>query len=293
MNKKHSGKLYTGALAGALAVMLVISRGAFYKDNAETPVVNGEFETHFIDVGQADAELVICDGETMLIDGGNAEDSNLIVSYLRGLGISHLDYMVCTHAHEDHVGGLSGALHECTVDNVMCSSASYKSKAFNNFKRFAQEQNREIKIPKAGSSFELGESRVEILGPVYEYSDTNNKSIVMKVTYGSTSFLFTGDAEKESEHDIIDAGYDLSADVLKVGHHGSDTSSSYIFLREVMPEYAVISCGKDNSYGHPHEEPLSRLRDVGAKIYRTDKNGHIIARSDGENITFETQKNSY
>lgn len=294
MKKQKGNKLYAGALIGVLAVMFAIGHGAHKSDITENKPnihVSGDFETHFIDVGQADAELVICDGKAMLIDGGNAEDSNLIVSYLRDLDITHLDYVVCTHAHEDHVGGLSGALHECEADNVFCSSLSYNSKAFNNFKRYTEEQGREIEIPKAGESFELGESHVEILGPVKEYDGTNNKSIVMKVTYGDTAFLFTGDAEREAERDMINAGYDLSADVLKVGHHGSDTSSSYVFLREVMPEYAVISCGKGNSYGHPHDEPLSRLRDVGAKILRTDECGHIVARSDGENITFETQKN--
>lgn len=294
MKNRKSNKLYTGALIGVLAVMFAVGHGVRKPDideNTPKVQVSGDFETHFIDVGQADAELVICGGETMLIDGGNAEDSNLIVSYLRDLDISHLDYIVCTHAHEDHVGGLSGALHECRVDNVLCSSQSYNSKAFNNFKRYSEEQGREIEIPEAGESFELGESYVEILGPTKEYDDTNNKSIVMKVTYGDTSFLFTGDAEREAEQDMINAGYDLSADVLKVGHHGSDTSSSYTFLREIMPEYAVISCGRNNSYGHPHEEPLSRFRDVGAQILRTDECGHIVARSDGENITFETQKN--
>lgn len=292
-NKRGSNKIYTLALIAVLALMFAAGSGALKRggdEDAPVTAVSGSFETHFIDVGQADAELVICDGKTMLIDGGNAEDSNLIVSYLRGLNINHLDYVICTHAHEDHAGGLAGALHECSADNVFCSVRSYDSKAFKNFKRYAEEQGREIEIPKTGDSFALGESRVEIFGPIKEYEDTNNKSIVMKVTYGNTSFLFTGDAEREAEQDMIDAGLDLSADVLKVGHHGSNTSSSYMFLREIMPKYAVISCGKNNSYGHPHEEPLSRLRDAGAKIYRTDESGHIIARSDGENVTFETQK---
>lgn len=297
MKKQRTVKIYTFAIAGILAVILAISGGAGkYEDNQENqyknnPVItDGSFEIHYIDVGQADSELVICDGKTMLIDGGNAEDSNLIVSYLRDLNISHLDYVIGTHAHEDHIGGLSGALHECKADNVFCSALSYKSKAFNNFKRYADDRGGGIKIPSAGDGFDLGNSYVEILGPQKKYDDTNNNSIVMKVTYGETSFLFTGDAEREAEQDIIDAGYDLSADVLKVGHHGSSASTSYVFLREIMPEYAVISCGKNNSYGHPHEETLSRLSDADVKVYRTDESGHIIARSDGQNISFETQK---
>ncbi len=292
--KKVNGKIYTLALAAVLALTFAALSGNFGlksdRDTARNSAVSGDFEVHYIDVGQADSELVICDGKTMLIDGGNAEDSNLIVSYLRDLNIDYLDYVVCTHAHEDHVGGLAGALHECEAGHVLCSTNSYNSKVFKNFKRYSKERGREIEIPSAGDSFSLGESSVEIFSPAKEYEELNNNSIVLKVTYGDTSFLFTGDAEREAESDMLDGGFDLTADVLKVGHHGSNSSSSYPFLREVMPKYAVISCGRDNSYGHPHREPLSRLADVGAKVYRTDEQGHIIARSDGRSITFETQK---
>ena len=292
--KKRRIKLYTLAIDLVLAAVFAISGCALnYDGSVENNAVvteNSSFEVHYIDVGQADSELVICDGKAMLIDGGNAADSNLIVSYLRDCNVDHLDYVIGTHAHEDHIGGLSGALHECTADHVFCTALSYKSKAFNNFKRYAEERGGGIQIPNHGDSFDLGSSHVEILAPIKEYDDTNNNSIVLKVTYGDTSFLFTGDAEREAEQDIIDAGYDLSADVLKVGHHGSSTSTSYVFLREIMPQYAVISCEKGNSYGHPHEETLSRLSDADVTVYRTDENGHIVARSDGQNISFETQK---
>lgn len=137
----------------------------------------------------------------------------------------------------------------------------------------------------------LGSAIIQILGPQKNYDDPNDTSIVMKVVYGETSFLFTGDAERTAEADILDAGYDLSATVLKVGHHGSDTSTSYPFLREIMPKYAVIQVGKDNSYGHPTEDTLSRLRDADVKVYRNDLQGTIICSSDGAKVTFTTEKN--
>ncbi len=246
---------------------------------------------HFIDVGQADASLVLCDGHSMLIDGGNAADSNLIAAYLKKQNISTLDYAICTHAHEDHVGGLSGALSVVSVNTVLAPKTEDDTRAYQNFKQKVLEQGLTIQHPSAGDGFTLGSSKVQIVGPVDENTDDlNNTSIVMKLAYGSTSFLFAGDAEKDEENDIIKAGYDLSADVIKVGHHGSNTSTGYVWLREIMPKYAVISVGKNNRYGHPNEKTLSRLSDADVKLYRTDLQGDIIAVSDGNNITFTTSR---
>ena len=149
---------------------------------------------------------------------------------------------------------------------------------------------REITVPQAGDDFNLGSAVVTFLGPVMEYEDTNNTSLVAKLTFGETSFLFTGDAEMQSESDILDAGFDVSADVLKVGHHGSETSSSYHWLREVMPTYGVISVGEDNTYGHPHEEVLSRLEDAEVTVYRTDLSGTVVCTSDGVTLSFRTER---
>lgn len=258
----------------------------------EDSAVQGSFEVHFIDVGQADSALVLCDGESMLIDGGNAADSDLIYTYLKKLELEHLNYLVCTHAHEDHVGGLSGALNYASVDTAFAPVTDYSSKAFGSFKKNLEKQGKEITIPSAGDEFSLGSAQVTVLGPVRPSEETNNTSIVLRIVYGDTSFLFTGDAEREEEQDILDAGYTLKSTVLKVGHHGSDTSTSYPFLREIMPEYAVISVGTGNSYGHPTEDTLSRLRDADVKVYRTDMQGDIICTSDGTNVTFETKKNA-
>lgn len=250
------------------------------------------FAIHFIDVGQADAALIICDGQTMLIDGGNSADSNLMYAYLQKHNIKHLDYVVATHAHEDHVGGLSGALSFATVGTALSPVTEYNSKAFSNFVNKLKEQSKQITVPKPNDTFTIGSATVTVLGPVEETDETNDTSIVLRIVYGATSFLFVGDAEKAEEDSILDTNAELGSTVLKVGHHGSNSSTSYRFLREVMPEYAVISVGTDNDYGHPTETVLSRLRDADVKVYRTDMQGDIICTSDGKNVSFSVTRNA-
>lgn len=260
------------------------------EDPAEIPE-DSTFEIHFIDVGQGDCSLILCDGKAMLIDGGESSESSKVYAYLKAHGIDHLDCMVATHAHSDHIGGLSGALNYASVGTAYCSVTEYDSKTFSSMVKYLNNQGLKIAVPSAGDTFSLGSATVQILGPQRTYDDPNDMSIVLKITYGETSFLFTGDAERTAEADILDAGYDLSSTVLKVGHHGSDSSTSYPFLREIMPEYAVIQAGKDNSYGHPTEDTLSRLRDADVKVYRNDLQGTVICTSDGESVTFSTEKN--
>lgn len=279
-------------LSAFLAFILAFSLVGMAAPPEKVAAADDNFEVHFIDVGQADCALVLCDDEAMLIDGGNAADSSLVYSYLKKLSVDHLDYIVCTHAHEDHVGGLPGALNYATVDVALCPVTEYDSKAFSSFVKYLDKQDVEITIPEAGNVYELGSAEFEILGPItIDPDEPNNTSIVLRLVYGDTSFLFTGDAEREEEQAILNSGCELKSDFLKVGHHGSDTSTSYPFLREVMPEMAVISVGEDNSYGHPTEDTLSRLRDADVKVYRTDMQGTIICTSDGEDISVQVEKN--
>ena len=292
MSRKRQ-KQQTGWVPVFLFIMLFLAVAYVLfsrQEQAAVPQEEGSFAVHFIDVGQADAALVMCDGHYMLIDGGNAEDSDLVYSYLERHGAKHLDYMVASHAHEDHIGGLSGALNYATVDTALCPVTEYSSKVFQNMVKYLEEQGKSLTVPEPGDKFDLGSARVEILGPVKEYDDTNNTSIVLRIDYGETSFLFTGDMETGAERDLIDSGADLRATVLKAGHHGSDTSTGYQFLREVSPQYTVISVGEGNKYGHPSDEVLSRFRDAGTEVYRTDMQGHIIAESDGKTVTFRTEK---
>ncbi len=254
------------------------------------PPAEGTLAVHFLDVGQGDAALLLCDGEAMLIDGGNVEDSSLVAAYLKAHEVTSLSYIVCTHAHEDHVGGLSGALHAAAVGTALSPVREYDSKAFRDFVKYTKAQGKALTIPSPGDRFSLGSAQVEVLAPLRDYEETNNTSLVLKVTHGAVSFLFMGDAERLSEGALLEAGLDLGATVLKVGHHGSESSTSYPFLRAVMPKYGVLSVGEGNSYGHPHQEVLSRLRDADVTVYRTDLQGHIIAVSDGKQVTFTTQR---
>ena len=247
--------------------------------------VDAPFEMHFIDVGQALSVLVECDGQFMLYDGGNVDDGSLVVSYLQNQGVEELQYVFCSHAHEDHVGGLAAALAYFPAYHVYSPVTEASTKCFQDFVKYTRQQGLQVEVPAAGTVWQLGSATVTMLGPVAQYSDTNDTSIVLRIDYGSTSFLLTGDMEKTAETDLVNSGANLKADVLQVGHHGSSTSTGYLFLNAVLPEMAVISCGVGNKYGHPHEETLSILRDAGVDLYRTDLQGTITIGSDGQNYT--------
>ena len=262
------------------------------EENRQVLPVDGTLTVRFLDVGQGDSALIVCSGQTMLIDGGSVSEGQFLVSRLSRLGVSELDYVVNTHPDEDHCGGLAGLLAKYPAQHVYSSVTEHTTKVFSNVVKYAEEQGQQIEVPQTGDSWYVGDASVTCIGPVGTYSDSNNGSLVLRVDFGETSFLFTGDMEQKAEADLLDSGADVRADVLKVGHHGSPTSSSQAFLGAVAPSIAVISVGEDNDYGHPNADVLSRLEALGAELYRTDTQGEIIVRSDGQTLTVTTDKTS-
>lgn len=264
--------------------LLICSRGINAKDSS--------FFVQYIDVGQGDCALIQCDGHYMLIDGGDSSQSSKIFSILKKNGIDTLDVIIATHPDSDHIGGLSGALNYSKVKKAYCSVKEHDTKQFNSFKKYLNKQNVDITIPKVGSNIKLGSATVTFLGPVEITDDTNNSSIVVKIKYGDNSFLFMGDAEEDEEKALINEWGSIECDVLKVAHHGSSSSCSGEFLKKVMPKYAIISVGKNNSYSHPTQETLDKLKNIDAVIYRTDLQGDITVSSNGKKLSFATVKSA-
>ena len=247
----------------------------------------GEFIVHFIDLGQSDSILLEYEGLYALIDGGFANTGDQLVDYLESVGVQELELVISTHMHGDHMGGLPYVLAAFPVKQVWRSPQTYYSESYDRMEYYADQQGITLDVPVVGQIQLLGNVYLELLGPLDKsYEDVNNSSLVIMASFGYRRFLFTGDMELEAEKQLVDNGTDLKADVLKVGHHGSYSSSNYMFLKAVQPEYAVIQCGRDNEYGHPHDAALSRLRNADVDIYRNDLMGTIIAVCDGKDITF-------
>ena len=255
----------------------------------------GTLSVHYIDVGQADAILLETEGKFMLIDGGNKDDSQLVVSYLEQQGVSELEAVICTHAHEDHVGGLPAVLAVYPTKTVYAPTKTYSSKIFDSFLYYVDQQGLDVTIPSPGQLLTFGDMIMTFVGPVQSYAETNDTSIVISAFFDDVRFIFTGDMEVAAENDMLDywgEQMDWDSTVLKVGHHGSSTSSGYRFIREIDPEYAIVSVGKDNSYGHPHKEVVSRYADAGVPLFRTDELGHIIVTADGSDVQITWQNQS-
>ncbi|MDO5133797.1 MAG: ComEC/Rec2 family competence protein, partial [Eubacteriales bacterium] len=263
------------------------------QDTSSPTLLSGEqqFIVYFIDVGQGDSSLILCDGHAMLIDGGQSRQSDKIFTFLKEKGVTHLDYIVATHLDDDHLGGLAGALNYAAVDVAFSPVTDGDSSSFQNFKKYLDKQNVEITVPEAGDRYSLGSALITILGPTQIVDADNNNSIVLRVDHGDYSFLFTGDAEKKEEADILSTTADLKTTVLKLGHHGSASSTGDDFLAAADPVAAVISCGANNEYGHPAEETLNRLKDKDIRVFRTDLQGDIAFYEDKGSLYYEVQKN--
>ena len=250
-------------------------------------VANDEFlKIYYIDVGQADSILVINKDKTMLIDAGNNDDGDLVVNFIKDKGVSKLDYVIGTHPHEDHIGGLDNVIKELDIGKLYMPKIQTNTKTFEDVLDAALEKGVDIEAPNVGDKFNVSDANCEVMSSKIDNKNLNLSSIVIRMEYGNQSYLFMGDAETENENERTWT----KTDVLNVGHHGSNTSSSRKFLEQVSPEIAVISVGKDNKYGHPKQVIIDRLNKMGIKIYRTDLNGTILIKSDGNENKIETEK---
>ena len=298
----------------ALAVLLVLAAAGWFLNTrpqeapapqAATSSVSASAASstqamiYYLDVGQGDSELIrLPGGENILIDTGTGETADKLVSLLQELGVKRVDHLIATHPHEDHIGGMESVVRKIPVGKIYMPKVADKqiptTRTYEGLIDAISDKKLKITQAKAGMTIPLsGQAKLELLAPNgTQYDDLNNYSVVAKLTYGQKTFLFTGDAEKLSEKEMLGKNYDLKCDVLKCGHHGSSSSTSAAFLKAVSPQFAVISCGLNNDYGHPNKDVLSRLQKAGVKVYRTDLQGTILARCDGKSITFETGQKS-
>ena len=253
-------------------------------------VPEGEMVVHFLDVGQADCALLASGGRFMLIDGGNNDDAEEITDYLQAAGVEKLDMIVGTHPHEDHIGSLDTVLEEFDVAAVYMPDVSADTATYKDVIKAVKAEGLQVQHPAPGDVLDFNGLPVEIFAPVKKYNNLNNNSIVLRISVGERAFLFTGDVETTAEYDILEQDFDISADVLKVSHHGSASSSVEEFLAYTDGEYAVISVGEENKYDHPEKEALNRLKNYGYEIFRTDKQGTVVCYTDGKEISFQTEK---
>lgn len=254
----------------------------------------GELQVHFIDVENADCILVRQGDFNLLIDAGDVGDDDTILDYLTRQGVEKLDLVIATHPHADHIGEMATVLEHVAVDRFIMSympqGKEPTTKVYLSMLEMLDEKNIPVEDWEPGEVYTIGTAQLQILAPLEEDTDPNAVSVVTRLTFGDRAFLFTGDAEEEVERQILTRGFDVKADVLKVGHHGSSTSTSDAFLRAVDPEIAVITCGEGNSYGHPHTETIQRLNSADVTTYRADICGDIVITTDGTSLSVQTEK---
>ena len=258
------------------------------EENNINTEISGDLIVDYIDVGQADSILIRNENHSMLIDAGNNEDGKDVLNFIKDKGITKLDYVIGTHPHEDHIGGLDDVINsDLEIENILMPKISTNTKTFEDVLDAISNKGLSVTAPKKGDTFEIGKAKCTVMtDSILDEDNLNLSSIVLSLEYGENSFLFMGDAEEENEEQVSWP----KTDVLKVGHHGSNTSSSEKFIQEVKPKYSIIMVGKDNSYKLPKQETLERLKAIGSKIYRTDQNGNIEIISDGVNIDVNVAK---
>lgn len=250
-----------------------------------TPETVGDMAVHFLDVGQGLSVFVQSGGQNLIYDGGDRATSSFVVSYLQKQGVEKLDYIISSHYDSDHVYGLIGCINAFDVDTLICSDYDHDTDTYDSFVNAVSSKGLEMQHPAVGTVYNFGTGSFVILAPdSVSASDSNNNSVAIKLTNGDNSFIFVGDAEADSEAAMCSSGTDLDCDVLVPSHHGSATGTSWDFLQATVPEYAVISCGEGNQYGHPDKDTMDKLESMDIQVFRTDKQGTIVAVSDGTDI---------
>lgn len=299
---RHSVRLAIACLLSAVLLLSGCSGSGFsgqasaVKDSTassqsstagRSQILSADTTVHFIDVGQGLSVLIQSDGHFMLYDGGDRNASSLVVSYLEKQGVEVLDYVIASHYDADHLNGVVGALNVYETEKVLTPDYETDTRVFQSFQSVIREKDIPLIHPEPGDTYRLGNASFTVLAPQdRDYKNANDYSVAIRLTAGDVSFLLTGDAESESEAEMIRSGLPLESTVYAAGHHGSASSGSWDFLQRIVPEYAVISCGAGNSYGHPHVETMEKFKAMGIEIFRTDKQGTIIASTDGSSLSW-------